>query len=463
MLNLEIEFKDFLEKIELNKTQEDRILSATNTLTDFLCEQYNLKKTNDVFIQGSFSTKTVTKPIPSIKNGEYDVDLVVLCSNSEQTPSKALDCLKETVQNNGNYKDKIEQNKKNIPCVRLRYADENNARFHVDIVPARRCGNSFIEIPRKNVGWELSNPQEYTKWILGLGTHFQKIIMYLRRWRDEYEVPIKSIILQVIVAKCLSEKNNDAESLAETFKKINEFVFSLNEPPIINNPVLEEENLTENWTKEDFNIFKEEIFNTIKVISKIDKEEDHDTVCEYWQSILGEDFIYQTNKGFLVTEIEKKLGDFSHKKSLESYNIPYYQNPNVDIEIKAELKSSLSRQRFNGIKEIKLKPLISLKGLISGTPVESHKQVKFHVNVFGMKDKNYEIYWQVVNTGDEARLANGLRGEIFLSKDPYNKKWNNESTLYQGTHWIEAYIVENNICVARSGRFYIPIIHKSDT
>lgn len=463
MINLESEFKDFFGKIELNKTQEDRILSATTTLTDFLCEQYDLKKTKDAFTQGSFSTKTVTKPAPSIKDGEYDVDLVILCSNSKQTPSEALNSLEETIRNNGNYKNKIEKSDKNIPCVRLRYADENNAKFHIDIVPARKYNDSFIEIPRRNVGWELSNPQEYTEWVIKLGTHFQKIIMYLRRWRDEYEVPIKSVVLQVIVAKCLSKNNDDAESLIETFEEINEYLSSFDKPPIINNPVFNEENLTKNWTKQDFDIFKEEISDVIKIISKIKKGDDHDTVCKHWQSILGEDFIYQTNKEFLITEVEKSLGNFSHKRSLESYSIPYHPDPNVSMEIKAELKSSLVKYRFNGKRKIQLKTLTLSENLISGTPVESYKQIKFYVNVFGMRgDENYRIYWQVVNTGNEATIASGLRGEIFLSKDPYKKKWNSESTLYQGTHWIEAYVVKNNVCIARSGRFYVSIVHKNN-
>lgn len=67
----------------------------------------------------------------------------------------------------------------------------------------------------------------------------------------------------------------------------------------------------------------------------------------------------------------------------------------------------------------------------------------------------YRVYWQVVNTGGEARAAAGLRGGFDESNGGEGIRW--ESTAYAGTHWIEAFVVRNGSCVARSGRRFVRI------
>jgi hypothetical protein len=68
----------------------------------------------------------------------------------------------------------------------------------------------------------------------------------------------------------------------------------------------------------------------------------------------------------------------------------------------------------------------------------------------------YKAHWQVVNTGREAQLAGDLRGTFFADPDGSDDThW--EATKYSGTHWIEAFIIKNGICVARSGRKEVKI------
>ncbi|MCL1595578.1 MAG: hypothetical protein M3132_14620 [Actinomycetia bacterium] len=32
-----------------------------------------------------------------------------------------------------------------------------------------------------------------------------------------------------------------------------------------------------------------------------------------------------------------------------------------------------------------------------------------------------------------------------------------ESTAYAGTHWVEAFVIKDGVCVARSGRKYVRV------
>lgn len=65
---------------------------------------------------------------------------------------------------------------------------------------------------------------------------------------------------------------------------------------------------------------------------------------------------------------------------------------------------------------------------------------------------DFQYYWQVVNTGQAANSAGDLRGKFFLDNQV---RW--EQTKYKGKHWIECFIIQNNTCVARSGKFFINI------
>src|SRR3546814_14355014 len=55
------------------------------------------------------------------------------------------------------------------------------------------------------------------------------------------------------------------------------------------------------------------------------------------------------------------------------------------------------------------------------------------------------LFRSVVNTGDDATRANGLRGEIFQSKTlGVGGLTQKEYSSYSGTHWVQCFIVKNN-------------------
>jgi hypothetical protein len=95
------------------------------------------------------------------------------------------------------------------------------------------------------------------------------------------------------------------------------------------------------------------------------------------------------------------------------------------------------------------------KKISSGDTINKHLSLRF--SAFTNAKKSYEVYWQVVNTGQEAREARSLRGEIYESQIRKGRRIRKESTLYHGMHWVECFIVKQGICVARSGEFVINI------
>ena len=63
-----------------------------------------------------------------------------------------------------------------------------------------------------------------------------------------------------------------------------------------------------------------------------------------------------------------------------------------------------------------------------------------------------EYFWQVVNTGDDALRADGLRGGF-----DRGERTRSEGALYRGMHSIECFVVYRGECVGRSGPFFVRI------
>lgn len=89
----------------------------------------------------------------------------------------------------------------------------------------------------------------------------------------------------------------------------------------------------------------------------------------------------------------------------------------------------------------------------NSTPLPKYVDLLFDVETD--VPKPYKVYWQVVNTGDEAYRAGQLRGDFYDSNK--SAKSRTESTKYTGMHWVECFVVKNGACVARSGEFVVNI------
>ena len=68
----------------------------------------------------------------------------------------------------------------------------------------------------------------------------------------------------------------------------------------------------------------------------------------------------------------------------------------------------------------------------------------------------FVVKWQIVNTGYEATQAGCLRGGFENSDIGTCKR--KEATAYSGTHFVQCFIIKNNVCVAKSKEFILNIV-----
>lgn len=299
-------FKKFVGTIiSLNPTREDKINSAYETWKKKLKENDKIKdRFIDFFQQGSYSTKTAIKPQDQ---GEFDVDAVLLLDIEEdQKPKQLIDEIKGIIKENKGYTVKPKER-----CIRIEYANE----FHMDIVPAKKCGEDHIFIPCKSTDeWQETNPVGFTKWFKEQHSDsnymLQNVVKILKYWRDTKvgeETAPKSILLTTLVAIYFKGANSIAESLVLTLENLNnniDEILDSNGEPYVENPSLDKENLARDWDRGKFDIFAKKLDNlTRKAREALDSDKEHS--IDNWKEIFDKfpDTVEESEKAKDISEM----------------------------------------------------------------------------------------------------------------------------------------------------------------
>lgn len=75
--------------------------------------------------------------------------------------------------------------------------------------------------------------------------------------------------------------------------------------------------------------------------------------------------------------------------------------------------------------------------------IKHNRKLTFIIDKINAK-KPYNIYWKVRNVGPEAIRRNHIRGQINKGKETLE-----ETANFYGPHFVECYIIKNDICIAR--------------
>lgn len=183
-------------------------------------------------------------------------------------------------------------------------------------------------------------------------------------------------------------------------------------------------------------------YNKIK-----DLTEDDELLYSTLQEIFGESFKAPESLSESVSK--------SFALNSMSYNKTEQFIPNifpVDIRYQLGIDCEVSQNGFRNelLRRTKfLRPQKKLKFFIEENEID-----EINSKVEDEEDKiEYEVYWKVLNRGDEAIRRNCIRGQIV--KDS-GRQIKNESSDFRGEHYVECYLISNGVCVARD-RIIVPI------
>lgn len=284
-------FEEFHERIQLAALSVDRINSAWGRLHTYLTEKYVLPDAA-VLIQGSYANGTAVKPAST--DGEYDLDIVAVCVEESTGAEDAIRTLTEVLGEDADLAKRLGANKSGRPCVRLRYAPEDEGfGFHVDITPARDGQQGApLDVPMRGYeDWRATDPLGYTRWCLEIQPEqFRRNVRFLKRWRDEHhDGSVASIVLQVLVARHTpTHVQDDAESIVNVLAGIRQELAPFpSSPPVIANPVLPKENLADRWEADDYQAFVRELAEAFDLAQEALMADDVEHSHKTWQKLFG--------------------------------------------------------------------------------------------------------------------------------------------------------------------------------
>lgn len=494
--------------LDITKTEYDNAVSRYEAVGKWLAGNGSMLAPYkpDIYPQGSFLLGTIIRPI----NEETHIDIDLVCRLRGKKDSWTQEDLKTIVgdrlKSHRNYKNMLD--KEGRRCWTLQYAD--SAQFHLDILPSlvdrdydivlekslRSIDSDRIDTPAIRITdretwnyssgtapeqWLKTNPFGFARWfksrellLPGRRILLEKSIQPVPEYREKKSVLVRvvqilkrhrdmlftndpdkptSIILTTLAAKAYEGEQDIYTALLNIISRMTLFIEikydnSRNkELKWVENPVNPEENFANRWSE------------------KNDKQKNF----YVWIERLKKDFnlVLSGNDSTVVTE---NLGNLLRVQSL---NNVLSQSPTTSItnvqtsaSVTSDILKVLHRQQPSWPLRIYGYVKLSVKYEVRGRAEYkdfSDPYLPKGINLYFLAvtdiEPPYEVFWQVVNTGYEAKKANSLRGEIRPARSAgIGGLKQKESTSYTGTHWIECFIVRNNVCVARSGEFFVTIL-----
>ncbi|WP_310559191.1 nucleotidyltransferase [Flavobacterium sp.] len=464
----------------------------------------------EILPQGSFLLDTMIRPI--MEDDELDVDLV--CRLTGKINNWAQIHLKHAVKNqlidnNDNYKRMLDE--EGNRCWTLIYAGD---KFHLDILPALVGNNNHVNLSERSYNkldktdlenisvritdrreenyhseidpnyWLKSNPFGYAAWFKersNINTlksvllresvtplpEYKKekaplirVVQILKRHRDimfggDDDKPI-SIILTTLAAKAYQKETNVINALNNILNTMHlhmKEVYSAKHGRDIwwiGNPVNEDdENFADKWPNEkqkqdNFFSWLEKAKSDFGALQNMDPSNAYRVL----KNIIGTRTVNEAvrNLGYdeLITENFKPVNysaqmlSVSHRqKPIWNLNLGYYCNISG---VYTDVTDGNKRKNLTTSSVLPKRCFVTFNAMDTNVP------------------KPYDVYWQVVNNGEEAATGNCLRGGIFKAKTAGKGGLiYRDATAFSGLHWVECFIIKNGVCVARSSEFFVNI------
>jgi hypothetical protein len=169
--------------------------------------------------------------------------------------------------------------------------------------------------------------------------------------------------------------------------------------------------------------------------------DDFDQACEQWRLIFGNEFPIYDEDLSIVAVLEKRFPSEDEEWIEDMYSVK------IDRSVTLQIESHVKPQGWREF--VPMRKFLNVFGnnkLLKSSAMEFRAKSDFGNTI--------SYRWKVRNLSEEAQRNGKLRGVIEQSNNDQSRY--NDSTAYQGTHYIECYAIKDDICVAKK-RLLVPI------
>lgn len=451
MFDLSAKFNEFynnyvvLPQVEQNNLSEKKKLNLTRInegLKEYNEENSTSYSVKEVHVQGSVEMSTVVQN----EKDDYDID-VALVFESLDFMGKGARSVKNIVRDALIKKTKqfnVEPEVK-TSCVRVHYAEG----YHVDFAIYKRKYDSFENkwiYEHAGLDWNERDINGLSEWFTiqnnSSDKKLRKIVRLSKMFCKSRECwkSMPSGLLQTVLCNenLIQQYNRIDELFYYTMKAI---VSRLERDVMVFAPVDNQRNLTPrksdikqmiNWRNrlksklEDLEILFREDCTLEEAIQAWYGFFNHD----YWRSKI---------------DIGQRLGNHQNDHILSFNDTEQFIEDMYPVRLLYTCKLSCN-VGGDGFRTKNIKIFLDM----------FKKYLPHNIQIYCSLEKTncpdpYKVFWKIKNVGPEAEKRNEIRGQIIKK----GKKIV-EHTQFQGNHYIECYIVKDNVCVARN-RINIPI------
>jgi hypothetical protein len=447
MYNLSPKFNTFynehvvLPKEETQTLREKKDLNIQR-LKDGLAE-YNEEQKTDIkllehIVQGSVAMSTIVQN----EENNYDIDVAIifdkaiLPDGTTATKNIIVNVLKRKCKQFS-----VEPMAK-TNCIRIEYTDG----YHIDFAVYRRSTDVYGEYLYEHCGseWRRRNPRDINTWFREQNNNkdgeLRVVVRLLKMYctsRSSWKMPA-GIVLTVLCNECFYNSTQTDVMFYETIKSIRDRLAYNKE---VNNPADTSQTLLL-IAKDDEkikNLYQrlDSAITNLQVL--FDSACTEKQAMDAWKDFFSHDY---WNESQQVQKSQQLYTVHSTNESLEADEDDFIEDlyPVINayyVEVECDVKFG------NG----------TVQKLHNMTAIGRHVPLGCELT-FRIVRTNvpfpYTVLWKVRNCGPKAK-EHGFRGQIFDStkKDRGNSQSiNYEKASFEGNHFVECYVIKNNICVA---------------
>lgn len=418
-------------RIKLTKKQREdvakKVNGASRTLYgEFYDGEYDSTRK---LIVGSHGKKTETRyPVG-------DIDLVFKISSEDLArykayngngPSALLTRVKEKLQLT--YPNSEIHNWEKVVVIRF-----GDGQHDVEVIPCYENGDKTFTVPDTTDGgsWPIVDYRREMEMIADsqkVTGKSRKLIKMIKRWNRESNKPMKSYQIEFFCVGYLDEAYNNDHSWSQLIEGFFIWLELQSDDPEFNDDALTKVTVAKNRSQKarDFEL-----------------QEKYDDACLEWRKIFGTAFPIYDEDLDTVSALERKYAVDGEEFIHDRYKV------RIDPEVQLDITPHIKR---NGFREFTSFASYFTHGT-KYLPKSASLTFKLHSSL----GRRANYFWKIRNLSDEAQDVGVLRGEILRDTGSHSR---NESTAYNGTHYVECYAILSGVCVAIT-RCFVPIQEES--
>jgi hypothetical protein len=418
-------FKEFLTNIKISDEKAEDISYRYGRITKSLNQEFRDtdSKTANSLQVGSYGRYTGI-------NGISDLDMIFILPaskwdvyNKAGGQTKLLQDTKSAISNTYSSSDiKVDR------CV----VTVNFTDAHIDVQPVFEIDDQDYRYPDTygDGTWKTTKPRKEMDAMVEFednkNKNLRRLCKMARAWKNKHGVYMGGLLIDTLAYNFLKSTDvYDVKSFASYDEMCRDFFKYLYDQPKDQKEYGALGSKQRVKVKKSFKRKAKKAYDL--AIEAIDGTSDR-IKHNKWRDIFGNDFpkyVNEENDAKAINESYRNTEEF-----IESY---FPVDIRYDLKIDCDIKQSGFRE--GSLREYLLKKIRLLP----------NKSLRFYIERIDVPPP-YEVKWKVTNRGEQAIRRDCLRGQIL---DDLGNRERKESTNFKGSHFVECYIIKNNVVVAR--------------